>query len=69
MEPAANADKHRLKVTRKIGKGAYGEVFKVLVEQAAHIHSELAQTFIAVKAGVVLDYRRSTNVWRAAGHV
>ncbi|WIA30321.1 hypothetical protein OEZ86_000409 [Tetradesmus obliquus] len=28
MEPAANTDKHRLKVTRRIGKGAYGEVFK-----------------------------------------
>jgi hypothetical protein len=35
MDPSASVGKHRLKVVRKIGKGAYGEVFKVLVEDAA----------------------------------
>jgi hypothetical protein len=34
MEPKANTDKHRVKVARRIGKGAYGEVFKVLAEGA-----------------------------------
>jgi hypothetical protein len=32
MDAAASTGKHRLKVIRKIGKGAYGEVFKVLAE-------------------------------------